>query len=58
MTSLRGLLADESGQNRTDYTLLALGGVALLLLVLVLVGTDFADVTRWLRRLGNLLLTR
>ena len=58
MTSLRDLLRDESGQNRTDYTLLAFGGVALLLLVLVLVGIDMRDVTRWVNRLENLLFRR
>ncbi len=51
MSIFRDLVKGEVGQWRTDYTLLALGLLLLLVFVLGLIGVRFTDVERWIRRL-------
>jgi len=58
LTSLRDLLGAESGQHRADYTLLIVGGLALLVFVLILAGVDMSDLLRWVDRLEFMLFKR
>ncbi len=50
MNVFRDLVKGEVGQWRTDYTVLALGLLVLLVFVLGLIGVRFTDVERWIRR--------
>jgi hypothetical protein len=47
----RDLVEGEAGQWRTDYTLITLGLLVLLIFVLALIGVSFTDVERWIRRI-------
>jgi hypothetical protein len=58
MTGLRDLLGAESGQHRADYTLLVVGGLALLVFVLILAGVDMSDLLRLVDKLEYMLFRR
>jgi hypothetical protein len=55
---LRDVVGTDSGQQRADYALLALGGIVLLFFVLILVGVDMSDFLRLVDRLEWMLLRR
>lgn len=58
MNVFRDLVKGEVGRWRTDYTVIALGLVVLLVFVLALVGVNFADVERWIKRFEYMYLRR
>ena len=58
MNVFRDLVKGEAGQWRADYTLIALGLVVMLIFVLALIGVNFTDVERWIRRIEYMYLRR